>query len=191
MNYSELSDFEFTQRLAPPPPSNYNRGKYIYFRAKQVFFKEKVWYCTCKEAAIGRHFVPRPSIGRCQNYIFYLTVPGQWQKLSVSMWQAINMSLSPYCLKCCIPLYPVLPLVRSLLLVLLLVGMFTTPASRTVSGRSLFHPSRKQLSFYSELCRHWSEFCYLSFYWMVCSVILLLELYLGDYCSTPVENNHQ
>ncbi len=38
---------------------------------------------------------------------------------------------------------------------------------------------------------HWSEVCYLSFYWMVCSVLLLLELYLGNYCSTPVENNHQ
>jgi len=63
MNYSELSDFEFTQRLAPP--LHIISGEKIYiFELRKYFFKEKVWYCTCKEAAIGGHFIPRPSIGR-------------------------------------------------------------------------------------------------------------------------------
>jgi hypothetical protein len=77
------------------------------------------------------------------------------------------------------------------LLFFLLDGMFSTPASRTVSGRSLFHLSRKHYLSVVNCVAIGLNFCYLSFYWMVCLVLLLLELYLGDYCSTPVENNHQ
>jgi hypothetical protein len=44
MNYSELSDFEFTQRLAPPPPLHFISGEKIYIfelsnESSRVFVK--------------------------------------------------------------------------------------------------------------------------------------------------------
>ncbi len=116
-----------------------------------------LYECSCKEAAIGGHVVSRPSIGRRQNCNFYINTPAQWQ------------TIMPF--PSIVWIDPILPLVGTLLLVLLLVGIFFIPASRTVYGRSLFHPSREHLSFYSELCRHWSEF------------LLLVLLLVGMFCT--------